>query len=227
MEVTCEGEDLEQEVERREDQGRAVRCGRGVQEPCRPGVRRDDLARQAIRECDVTEEMEDGQMGQKQAMYFAGIPVPPDVELLLDKVDVSEGNRIPYLEIERMLGVRRDSHRWGTVVSGWRKRLEAERVVQLICDRGKAFVVANDSERVVVSNSHMSRSVNSARRALEIALRTPVSKLDASDRIKRKHLVRLATKIALLEAREGARLRRKLASANGRKGLPPAGGGKK
>ena len=168
----------------------------------------------------MTEEMEDGQMGQKQVMYFAGIPVPPDVELLLDKVDVSEGNRIPYWEIERLLGIRRDGSRWRTVVSGWRKRLEAERVVQLICDRGKAFVVANPPERVVVSTCHVKRMVNSAARAAKIAMRTPEADLGAEDKLRRAYVIGLTDKLASLVAQERSGLHMALSALRKAKALP-------
>ena len=135
-------------------------------------------------------------------MYFAGIPVLPDVEFLLEKVEVAIGNRIPYKQIEKLLGVDRKSIRYSTVVARWRKRLEEEFAVALICDEGVAFVVANAPERITVSARHVSKAVRALWRANGIAARTLAADLDDVGKKKRDHLIDMTASLGLNAVRQ-------------------------
>jgi hypothetical protein len=97
-----------------------------------------------------------------------GIPTDPDVRLLLARYGVpAEGWLIAHRELEEVLGVDRRSHRYGTVIAAWRKRLQDEHNVVLIAVPGVGYKVGTPDDRV----EHGSRRIRTGQRITRRAYR--------------------------------------------------------
>jgi len=159
---------------------------------------------------------EDSEMAKRQSKG----PVSPDVELLLQKFSVAVGTHIPYKKIEKVLGVKRKKHRWKTVVSAWRNRLEHEYVVQLICKRGKAFIVADPPGRVNISVNHTEKALRSVTRANGIARRTDPNQLGVVDNMRRDHVIRVTSTIILTATQARQKLQTELVAITKQNSIP-------
>ncbi len=75
-----------------------------------------------------------------------GMPTGPDVTALQKRwPSLNIGDRIPYAEVEEVLGLEWKSSRFKTVTEAWRRReLEAGRVIN--CERGIGFAVATSEQ---------------------------------------------------------------------------------
>lgn len=89
---------------------------------------------------------------QKHYAWTDGMPTGPDVTMLQKMwSDLKVGDRIPYEDVETLLGLKRDSTRWKTVTNAWREREEEKgRVIK--CDPGVAFFVATTDQ--ILGDTH-------------------------------------------------------------------------
>ena len=79
---------------------------------------------------------------QKVFSFDVGLPTGPDVAMLQKHwAELKIGDRVPYDEVEALLGVEWNTARFKTITTAWRNR-ELERGNVLVCEPGKAFVVA-------------------------------------------------------------------------------------
>lgn len=83
-----------------------------------------------------------------------GLPTKPDVDLLMKTyTDLSEGDRIPYEDIEKVIDVDRATRgdRFKTVTDSWRKRM-LEKGLVIECQKDVGFYVAAADD--VISNTY-------------------------------------------------------------------------
>lgn len=106
-------------------------------------------------------------------VYKRGVPVDPDVEKLMRSVQIEVGVVIEYATLETILGVRRKTNRWGTVVSAWRARLERANNVVMRAVHNRGFLVLDGRGRVSHSEKMLEHGLRKTARAGSIALRTP------------------------------------------------------
>ena len=132
-------------------------------------------------------------MGQ---IYFGGIPTEPDIAKLREAYGTPPPGLIPYQDIERIIGVKRNTCRFKTVVRAWRRLMFRECNVDMKADPGKGLIVLTEPERVGVCQGDM---MQASRRVMKGYRRTVMiqhDKLDAVSKTKHDHLVRHGLAIA-------------------------------
>lgn len=131
---------------------------------------------------------------QSEAMklipFKRGIPTKLDVEKLIKRFGVPiVGSVIEYADIEKELGTHRRSHRFGSVVTAWRKRLDRENNLVLAGNRMGGFEVLTAKRRVSYSSAGFKIGMKKVLRSADIACRTNVDELDAGERRVVDHIV--------------------------------------
>lgn len=119
-----------------------------------------------------------------------GMPTAVDVRKLRAAFDSrKEGQLIGYDEINEVLRVAKDTHRWRSVVQAWRRQLYRERNELLIAETGKGFVVASPSERIHFSASKYKSGLRFVRRAGDVSGSTDRDRLNEEEKKICDHLV--------------------------------------
>lgn len=143
-----------------------------------------------------------------------GEPTAPKVEVLMKHFGKLErdGRVITHEEIERVVGEKRTSNRYRTIVSAWRRRLKPEQGVYLSGrdSAGVGLTVLDASQMVnhgMRGIQHMTRGLGRAHVLIGLA---PAEELSAEDQIRRDHAYTLSG--VLLQAAVGTR--RNLAAIN-------------
>jgi hypothetical protein len=139
----------------------------------------------------VEQTKKGGVMGDLK--FPMGLPTRPEVEKLLvtfppDQMVV--GTEIDYEQIEAVLNVSRKTHRYGTVVSAWRRELYCAYNLLLEAISGKMFRVMSGSGRVSLSSTRLREA---SRRAVHIAATTPCLGLTAAELASKDHSVRVSS----------------------------------
>ncbi len=81
--------------------------------------------------------------------HFAGMPTKPDVDRLMEHFGIpKEDQLLPWGDIEGVIGHRRGTHRFATVLSAWRRRLFREHNVVLDSVPGEGLVALSPDGRV-------------------------------------------------------------------------------
>lgn len=98
-----------------------------------------------------------------------GMPTGPDVAALEKRwKDIAIGDSVPYEEVEKEIGAEWRSERFRTVTTAWRARI-IERGLVLICEPGRAFVVATGEQISAMTHgvlSHIGRQSKAQRKRL-------------------------------------------------------------
>jgi hypothetical protein len=144
----------------------------------------------------------------KGTVFFGGIPTEPDVKKLINTFDVRKmtpGCTIEYSEVAEVIEQKKDSSRWRTVTSSWRKRLEKDHGIFLDCDSVKqAFCVLSEGGKVGLSGRKLRSAVSAARRSYIISGQVDVKQLNEDE--KRNHefyTMRSGNVIASVQLRSG------------------------
>jgi hypothetical protein len=115
---------------------------------------------------------------QKVFTPFDGLPTGPDVSALQKQwPELAAGDRIPYEDVEALLGMAWNTPRFKTITNAWRAR-ELERARVILCEPGVAFVVATAdqiSERTYGVLRHVGRQAKQQRHRLSTV--RPVSEI--------------------------------------------------
>lgn len=134
----------------------------------------------------------------REGHVVRGIPTKPDVEELLRVIHhLKPGDRIEYEMIEKIIKKNRGTHRYGSVVSAWRRRLWIEQNIVLLAIPNEGFVVANNSERVHHAHDKKKQGLKRVFRASDIAVRTENDGLSDDERKSRDHLIKTVASLKL------------------------------
>jgi len=121
-----------------------------------------------------------------QEQYFGGIPTEPDVNKLREQYPESSmdlGAVIPYGDVARVIGCRKDSSRFKTVTNRWRRLVERETGTIVIgTERGVGFKILDNQQKLNVSSSLLDQSVRRSRRAYQVTGRINLRQLSDEDR---------------------------------------------
>jgi hypothetical protein len=111
-----------------------------------------------------------------------GNPTKPDVDKLIEHIDPTEGEVIPYTRIAEVLGygkfrvifdletkvnVERENHRWTTVLAAWRKVLLAEYGTDTAADPGVGIRVLLMPERIDYAIKDINRGTRATMKGIE------------------------------------------------------------
>ena len=119
-------------------------------------------------------------------LYFGGIPTEPDVNRLIDAFSVDDlkpGTQISYNETARIINQKVRTYRWKTVTTSWRKKLENDYNIILVCiPESQAFEVLTEPGKVKLSRSKLRSSVRLARRSIDVSGRVNLKALSDEER---------------------------------------------
>lgn len=116
----------------------------------------------------------------KASNYFGGIPTDLDIKRLRDKfpeTEMKEGSIFNYNDIENILNCRRDSNRYKTVTSRWRRMLLSDYGIIVGCEKSIGFKVLNDSEKLDLSGSKIRYAERSMKRSVIVSSKVNRGKL--------------------------------------------------
>src|SRR5574343_393784 len=83
---------------------------------------------------------------------FCGVPTKIDVDKLMDLFKrFKEGDIIPYTDVESVGSVTRNTGRYGSVVSAWRRRMMREANALLIAVPNEGYRIETPAERMTYS----------------------------------------------------------------------------
>lgn len=113
--------------------------------------------------------MPDSKPANRVYSFRDGMPTGPDVSALEKRwPDLVIGTRVPYEDVEKVLGLEWRSERFRTVTAAWRSRL-LERGRVLICEPGNAFLVATGEQISAMTHgvlAHIGRQSKTQRKRL-------------------------------------------------------------
>jgi len=121
-------------------------------------------------------------------LYFGGIPIEPDVKRLALAFGSPKPGLIAYEEIEGALDMTRETTRFRTVVTGWRRRLLNEENIYTAAVPGEGIKVLTEPERTDAVERLQGRASRSQRKVLFHAVRIRVELLDSIYRARVDHL---------------------------------------
>jgi hypothetical protein len=133
-------------------------------------------------------------MVEKSGLYFGGIPTGPDVQALMDLMDLAEwkqGSVLSYEAIESALKMKRRTYRFRTVVSVWRKKILREKLIDTEAVTNEGIKWLEEPERVGVSVRDHGRHVRGQGRALRRISLVRTEKLTEEQRRTADHARRL------------------------------------
>ena len=119
---------------------------------------------------------------------FGGVPLAPEVKKLLDVFGVPEPDAlIPYERIEEVLGRKRDTHRFRSVIASWKRALNREHNRIMRAAQNEGYYALNAPDRVAEVESQTRAGARHLKTGLSIAMRTDEAKLDEVQRARLTH----------------------------------------
>lgn len=114
----------------------------------------------------------------KSSVFLGGVPTDPDVHALRARwpeSSLSVGMVIPFEDIEAVLRLHRNAHRFKTVTGRWRKLVESGTGTIVIgSERSVGFRVLSNEQKLDLGNQKFVSAVKSSRRAFEITGRVDI-----------------------------------------------------
>ena len=117
-------------------------------------------------------------------VFFGGIPTEPDIKRLRERWPEEEmkvGDVIKYEDLQKFLGLHKDSKRFRTVTHRWRRIVESETHIILGAETGVGFKVLSEPEKVLLSGSKLRMAGRAASRSHVILQRTDRKQLSHED----------------------------------------------
>lgn len=148
-------------------------------------------------------------------IFFAGLPTGPDVQKLIDTLGMpSEGNHIPYADVEAVLGLTRknDPHRWASVTGAWRKRVEREANIILKAVSNQGYDALTPSGRVDHSGRTYKGGLKKIVRASNVAAGTDRTSLSPEEVRTCDHIQNTGAQLKLAAATAARQLKAPVSS---------------
>jgi hypothetical protein len=124
--------------------------------------------------------------------FRGGIPVAPDVKMLMDHFGTPEpGTTIGHDQVEQVLGLRCEQHRYRTVVARWMRELWDDRNVRIVGIRG-GFLVCTSEERLKQGERQCTKGARRISQSIKEVATTPVSDLTPEQVYRRDHLMKMS-----------------------------------
>ena len=105
---------------------------------------------------------------RNKKLFFGGVPTDPEVKRIqkvYNELTLEEGTIIPYEDIEDIINESRETSRFKSVTTAWRKHVEKTTCKVIGCVPGEAFKVLTDVEKLKLSGCKLKGAARSARRA--------------------------------------------------------------
>lgn len=108
-----------------------------------------------------------------------GIPTKLDVDKLLETfTQPKENDVIMWSEIEKATGLRREQHRFNTVVNAWRTSLERDFNILLYAIPGEGLAVADSNTKIDLASRKIELNDKGKQKWVERTFRVKASQLD-------------------------------------------------
>jgi hypothetical protein len=120
-------------------------------------------------------------------LWPVGVPTDSDVQRIRDQwpdASLEVGQIIQYEKIESHVGLRRDTHRWGTVIARWRRLVESDSGIIIGTVRGVGFEVLSDSGKLHLGHSKMRSSVRALIRSARVVAHVDRAALPAEEQVR-------------------------------------------
>jgi hypothetical protein len=140
-------------------------------------------------------------------IFSAGVPTGPDVDRLIAKFGTpEEGTVVPYREIVAVLGVKRGSGRWMSVIEAWKKKLRRESNIELKAVVNVGFECLDPHKRVDYAGSKYKGGLRAITRSADLARNTRPQALTQRELRVQTHLIMVAAAIQLAAATEAKKI---------------------
>lgn len=106
-----------------------------------------------------------------QDLFFGGVPVAPDIRRIVKAYPVESltpGKVIPYKDIEGIIEVNARHSRFRTVTNSWRRQMEKDHGVVIVCPGDLTFKVADEIDKLSVVKTKVSSAFKSSKRAMVV-----------------------------------------------------------
>jgi hypothetical protein len=124
-----------------------------------------------------------------QHLYFAGVPVAPDVKLLLGHFqELEPGTQIKHEDVEPVLGLKRKEHRYRTVVQRWMRELWDDYNIRMVGMIG-GFRVLTPEERLDQSEHQRVKGTRRLLQSVREVTTTPTGELSKAEFARYHHLL--------------------------------------
>lgn len=144
----------------------------------------------------------------KPLTFNTGIPTAPDVDRLEKALGIPDpGDVITYDQICSAINEKRESSRYGSVVSAWRKRLLNEHDLLLLPVPKVGLKAASASEMVHFTANRYKGHLRGISRCGNIAIKADTTKLTTEERKVQEHLTRASAALRLAAATEAKKLK--------------------
>jgi hypothetical protein len=141
-------------------------------------------------------------------IFDAGLPTEPDVDRLIKELGIpKEGKLLPFAAVAGVIQTEIWSTRFKTVTTAWRKRLWNEYDVHIRCDPGRGFVAGSPTDRITDASGQYKSGLRRIGRSGRLAASADESRLSASDKRVREHLMHSASALRLAAATQAKQLK--------------------
>lgn len=108
-----------------------------------------------------------------KVIFNGGVSTEPEVNELIEKLGVpSPGAQISYAQIEAIIGAKKGSGRWSSVITSWRKRLDRQYNLLLLAVPNEGFQVMTGSERINEAGKKFKTGMKRIERAVLVVQKT-------------------------------------------------------
>ncbi len=104
-------------------------------------------------------------------LYRGNLPTDIDIKKIRDAhpdSSLSEGDIVEYAELERLINVSKNTNRFKTVVSRWKKSLESSVGIVMSCVRNVGYQVQNDSGKLEMASDKQDSANRAIKRSVSL-----------------------------------------------------------
>lgn len=136
-----------------------------------------------------------------ETKFMRGVPTDLDVRRLEERFGIPEEDVIiTWDEIEQELAVPKNSFRFKSVLTAWRKKLEREHNIIMIAVPKQGIKAANPDDRLTYASKKMKSGKKFIVRASTIATLTDEKRLTEAGKKKRLSIADVPNRIRLIES---------------------------
>lgn len=130
--------------------------------------------------------------------FNGGIPTEPEVNELIEQIGIpAVGDKITYKRITEIIGVERNTGRWASVITAWRKRLDRQHNILLQAVANEGYEVLSNSGRVNYGGKLYNEGLRRVERAVKVVTRTDRAGLNDEEKKTADHIQRTGATVRL------------------------------
>lgn len=127
----------------------------------------------------------------KTGLFLGGVPTGPDVLRLIESFpDLKPGDEVTHERISSVIGQDRESNRYKSVVTAWRKKMFRDHNIDMEAVQNVGFRVLNSIERVSAGVKGVGKNVRGLVRSESRIRSAPAEQLSQQQQGVREHVLR-------------------------------------